>query len=626
MIAKMKKVTLLCVESERTAALEQLRKLGIMHVDHETKVDSDRVHVSEQELEAISKTYNILSGIKTDPQNAQALSGKEVFKQAQELLSRQSALEKEQEELGRNIDALLPWGEFSPESVDQLAAAGIHVLFCKAYRKAFDKLELPENTVRTEIAMVNKEVYFLLIFTEQPDASLYPTVTLPRKKLSELRARQDSLQLEKQEVADQLVIAAAGAPALKEYFAEKSAQHEFMTNHDGMGSDGAIAYLHGYVPADELANLTEAAHRNGWALTADDPAPDDARVPTLLRKAKWIRIIDPLFDFIGIEPGYRENDVSVFFLIAFPIFFGMLIGDSAYGALFIIAALLGKYLLRKKKAAQMPLNLLILLSVFSVIYGLLTGSCMGLRREVLPGFLKGVDFLADPGSSPAAVELAKKFQVNPSDLTDKFTQWFCFLLAALHLSAAHFFKYVSDIRNWRSWGNIGWACVIWGNFFTAVNLIVFPGTFPKIFGFALYGVGILLIVVTITGEAALNLPFSLIGSFVDVLSYIRLFAVGLSGVYVASCFNDMGKMILNSLPKEWFVVGLIGLILVALAGHVLNILLGFMGVLVHAVRLNTLEFSNHAGMQWAGFAYRPFAERNNKNNTQTENNHKEIKK
>ena len=130
--------------------------------------------------------------------------------------------------------------------------------------------------------------------------------------------------------------------------------------------------------------------------------------------------------------------------------------------------------------------------------------------------------------------------------------------------------------------------------------------------------GVLLIVVTITGQAVLNLPFSLIGSFVDVLSYIRLFAVGLSGVYVATCFNDMGKMVLNALPKEWFVVGLIGLILVALAGHILNILLGFMGVLVHAVRLNTLEFSNHADMQWSGFAFHPFAERNKINNNQTE--------
>jgi len=617
MIVKMKKITLLCLESERTAALEQLRGLGILHVDHETKVDSDPVHVSEQELEAISKVYNVLAGTEADRKNPVVISGKELFEQTRQLLEKKAALEKEQEEITREIEQLEPWGEFSPESVQQLAADGVQVLFCKAYQNVFDSLELPENTAKAVIGVFRKEVYFLLFFLDQPDVSLYPTVNLPGKKLSDLRKRQDEIRTEEEEIAARLSGLAVSAPALKEYFGEKSAQHEFLTNHEGMISDGAIAYLSGYIPADELETLTEAAHRNGWALTADDPAPDDARVPTCLRKPRWVRIIDPLFDFIGITPGYRESDVSVFFLIAFPIFFGILIGDSAYGALFIAAAVLFKILLRKKKEAQMPLNLLILLSIFSVVYGLLTGSCMGLPREVLPRFLRGLDFLADPANNHTACALAKKLNVAPADLTDKFTQWFCFLLAGLHLSVAHLFKYVSDIRNWRSWGNIGWACVIWGNFFTAVNLIVFPGTFPKVLGYALYIVGVLLIVGTVTGEAALNLPFSLVSSFVDVLSYIRLFAVGLSGVYVASCFNDMGKMVLNSLPKEWFVVGLIGLILVALAGHVLNILLGFMGVLVHAVRLNTLEFSNHADMQWTGIAYHPFADRN-KDNNQTE--------
>ena len=610
MIVKMKKITLLCVESERVAALEKLRELGILHVDHETRVESENVTVSEQNLAGISKVYNILSGLKPGRGTAQPCpDGKEVYRQASELIRRQDALEKQIEELKCGIDALLPWGDFSPGAVEKLAAEGIHILFCKTYRNNFEELELPDNAAKAVIRVQNKEVFFLLVFTEKPDVAQYPVLNLPQRRLSDLQRELDEAVKEKQSVAGQLAELALSRGALKEYFNEKAAEHEFLTNRDGMVSDGAIAYLSGYIPADELPKLTEAAHRNGWALTADDPAPDDLRVPTCIRKPGWVKIIDPLFDFIGITPGYRENDVSVFFLIAFPIFFGMLIGDSAYGALFIAAALLFKYLLRKKPEAQLPLNLLILLSFFSVIMGLLTGSCLGLQREVLPKFLQGIDFLAEPEVSPAAVALGKKLNVNPADLSNKFTQWFCFLLAALHLSAAHLFKYAMEFRNWRSWGNIGWACVIWGNFFTAVNLIVFPGTFPTVIGFGLYGIGIILIVVTISASAALNLPFSLVGSFVDVLSYIRLFAVGLSGVYVASCFNDMGKMVLNALPKEWFVVGLIGLILVALAGHVLNILLGFMGVLVHAVRLNTLEFSNHAELQWTGIAYRPFAEK-----------------
>ena len=164
-------------------------------------------------------------------------------------------------------------------------------------------------------------------------------------------------------------------------------------------------------------------------------------------------------------------------------------------------------------------------------------------------------------------------------------------------------------HSWRALGNLGWALLIWGNFFTAVNLIVFPGTFPLYFAGTLYGVGILLIVVTITGEAALNLPFSIIGSFVDVLSYIRLFAVGLSGVYVGTCFNDMGRMVMDSLPQQLLVIGVAGLILVAVCGHALNILLGIMGVMVHAIRLNTLEFSNHVGLTWAGSKFKPFGNR-----------------
>ena len=610
MIVKMKRITLLCLENERAAALGKLRDLGIVHVDREKRVESESVSVLEQSLTELTKVYNALSGSRNVPQKSTPLSGRSVLKQASELLALQASLEKERENLKREIDVLLPWGDFQPGLVSLLAENGVSVLFCMTYKDEYDQLEIPENMTKVLVNAIRNERYFLLISQEKPDAAQYPTVSLPAASLTELREKLSSVGDRLAEIAGKLTALAAHLGELKEYFDELNAEYEFVSNRDGMDSDGAIAYLSGYIPADCLEKLTAAAHENGWGLTADDPDAADLRVPTCIRKPGWLKIIDPLFDFIGITPGYRENDVSLFFLIAFPVFFGMLIGDAAYGALFIVTALLCKYLLRKKPAARMPLNLLILLSSFSVIWGLLTGSCLGLPREVLPRFLQGLDFLADPAKSPAASALANKLGIDPSEMSDKFTQWFCFLLAALHLSAARLFKYLTDFRNWRSLGNIGWACLIWGNFFTAVNLIVFPGTFPKWTGICLYGIGLLLIVVTITAEAALNLPFSVVGSFVDVLSYIRLFAVGLSGVYVASCFNSMGMMVLDSMPKSLFVIGLIGLILVAMAGHILDIILGFMGVLVHAIRLNTLEFSNHIEMQWTGIPYRPFAKKN----------------
>ncbi|MBQ9336811.1 MAG: hypothetical protein IJS14_05890 [Lentisphaeria bacterium] len=616
MIVKMKKITLLCVENERAVAMEQLRELGIVHVDHESKVESDNVAAMEETLSGVSKAVNILSGLKCRKkvQAGPEISGRDLYRRASELLDRQESLEKELDALGREIERLRPWGDFDPEQVEDLAREGVRILFCRSYREEYDALAVPENAAKVLIRRNGKEMYFLMVFQGEPDGAEYPVIALPQARLSELESKAETLQDELRKVGDELAELSLKTDVLRKYFADLQVEYEFLTNRDGMVTDGAIAYLTGYIPADQLPLLTEAAHRNGWAITADDPAPDDARVPTCIRKPGWVKIIDPLFDFVGITPGYRENDVSVFFLIAFPIFFGMLICDSAYGTLFLVTALLGKFLLRKKPAAQMPLNLLILLSSFSIAFGLLTGACLGLPRSVLPVWLGGLDFLAEPEKSPAALKLAERLSVDPADLTNKYTQWFCFLLAALHLSAAHLFKYLTDIRNWRSWGNIGWACVIWGNFFTAVNLIVFPGTFPRVAGFTLYGVGVLLILITITGEAVMTLPSTLVGSFVDVLSYIRLFAVGLSGMYVASCFNSMGRMMLDSLPKECFVIGLIGMIVVAVAGHLLNILLGFMGVLVHALRLNTLEFSNHAEMAWTGRAYRPFAKKQEEKN------------
>lgn len=610
MIVKMKKVVFLCLESDRVAALEKLRELGIVHVDHAVRVESKDVSALERTRSESARAANVLASFRGRGRPPKRLSGKDVLRRTSELLTRQTALEKDRDNLKREIDLLAPWGDFRPELVTELAQNGIQVLFCTTWKAQYEKLEIPETTIKVLVNCLRDKCYFLLISRERLDDTRYPVIAPPSHSLSVLYRKLDAVSGELTEIATKLEKLSRSRGALRKYSGDLAAEYEFASTRDGMASDGAVAYLTGYAPAEDMALLTEEAHRNGWGLISDDPAPDDLRVPTYIKKPRWLKIIDPLFDFIGITPGYRENDVSVFFLIAFPIFFGLLIGDAGYGMLFIVTAVLCKSLFRGRKAAQMALNLLILLSCFSVLWGLLTGSCFGLPRTALPWWLAGPDFLADPANSPAAVELARKLHIaDPGELKGKFVQWLCFLLAALHLSSARLFKCLTEIRRWRSWGNLGWALLIWGNFFTAVNLIVFPGTFPRLPGFILYGVGVLLIVTTISASAALNLPFALIGSFMDVLSYIRLFAVGLASVYVASCFNSMGKMVLDALPKAWFILGLAGLILVVTLGHTLNILLGFMGVLVHAVRLNTLEFSNHIEMQWTGIPYRPFAKK-----------------
>ena len=123
--------------------------------------------------------------------------------------------------------------------------------------------------------------------------------------------------------------------------------------------------------------------------------------------------------------------------------------------------------------------------------------------------------------------------------------------------------------------------------------------------YCLYGAGLALVVVCAvrwTDPAAVfQFPFDVIGSFTDVLSYIRLFAVGMAGASIAMTFNSMAVDVARISPY-CVILG----VLVVLIGHALNLALCVMSVLVHAIRLNTLEFSNHSGLTWSGAAFHPF--------------------
>ena len=150
--------------------------------------------------------------------------------------------------------------------------------------------------------------------------------------------------------------------------------------------------------------------------------------------------------------------------------------------------------------------------------------------------------------------------------------------------------------------------MLWASFFLARTLIL-ADPFPS-WGMYLVIGGVSLVVLFTNpqrnmlkaiGEGLGNVALSLMNNFTDVVSYVRLFAVGLAGVAIADTTNSMAQ----GLGGGWFVIA--GMV-IALIGHALNIILGPMSVLVHGVRLNVLEFSSHAGLSWSGVAYEPLKE------------------
>ena len=627
MIVPMKLVTLLCLEQDRSAAVDALAGLELMQLRPAAPPATKDIASISAQLAECERVIGVIRSApaKKNPPEAPEIADDNLVAYASGLISGKTAAFKDLERLQHDLTLLAPWGEFDRSAIAKLQAKGVYLTLCATPRNIFDQRKkddaFPAEAAVSVIQMDKNMVHYALVSEAPLGEGAFDPVVLPEETLSGTRKAIEDRQAAIADADASIVAAKALLPRLESKLAALRNQLEFATARDGMEQSGAIAYLQGYVPVTRIDTLKSAAVKNGWALQIDDPAEDDQNVPTYIEKARFLNVLNPLFDFVGISPGYRESDVNMFFFFFFPIFFGMILGDAGYGALMLVAGTVGLIALHAKKAARLPLVLLIFLASFTFIWGWLNGAWFGLPADVLPGWMRGWSMITDPAHSAAAHKFMKFYGYEDSQLTQTFwdgfpsklTQWFCFLLAMLHLMSAHIVRFFTGIRkDWRELSNIGWALMIFANFLLAVGLIVFSGTFPS-WGVYVYIAGAALILVTIRPAQALNLPFDMIGSFTDVLSYIRLFAVGLSGMYIAQKFNMMGLMAKNAIPDKYAALGFVLLILVAVAGHVLNLALGFLGVLVHAVRLNTLEFSNHMGLQWAGFKFKPFSARQNNN-------------
>ena len=190
-------------------------------------------------------------------------------------------------------------------------------------------------------------------------------------------------------------------------------------------------------------------------------------------------------------------------------------------------------------------------------------------------------------------------------------QAFCFLLGALHLSIAHLWRAIIKLPSAKALSEAGWILILWGAYFLA-RFLVLADAFPP-FGKWLFMSGAVLVVFFTNpsrnilkglGQGAGNLLMNFVNSFTDIVSYIRLFAVGRASVAVADAFNKMALGIGYNSILAGAVTSLI-----LILGHTLNIVLGPMSILVHGVRLNVLEFCSHVDINWSGFAYKPLSEK-----------------
>lgn len=586
MIVPMKKVFIVTQGKDARQGVDALAELGVLHIEHERVPAGTEIAALEQELKMLDQTIEILNG--TDPKDAAISETPNNWQQtAKEILGCGQQIAQLNEEILKRkalIKSWEKWGDFDPEDIRALESNGIYVQLYEG--KDSDLKQLPVDCVVETLAKADKKILFVVISRRPVDLTLVK-LALPPVSLDQMQAllNEDlqSLAAVEQKLKEDLRYLAS----FEAIRSEKAFELKFQQAVHGMGGADGIAYLKGFCPLDRIKVLEDKAAQEKWVVLVDDPSAED-QVPTLIRNPKWVEIVKPVFGVINVLPGYREIDISFVFLVFFSIFFGILIGDAGYGTVFLAATFFAQNKLKKKVADQSPFILMYVLSACALFWGGITGTIFG-------------TLLFSHVIKPPVAWLTEVKNV----------QLICFFIGAVHLSIAHTWRLLMKAPAvFAMLAELGWIIILWGAFFMANSMVI--GT--SLFGIDLqkaliiFGAGGALVVADIISRPkdgifiGLVLSFfSCISAFTDVVSYIRLFAVGLAGVAVADAFNQMAL----SVGFNNFAAGLITSVILV-AGHIFNIVLCGFGILVHGLRLNVLEFSGHLGLEWSGFKYEPF--------------------
>lgn len=585
MIVPMKKVSIIVQSKDAAPVIERLRSLRVLHVEHQ-KVPSGRdVSTLREDIAFVDRAINILSVEEFSKAQARDTAGELVDWRfsARHIIGSWKRLDQV-EEYGRVLKEAIStwerWGDFDPKTLKELAGKNIYVRLYQIPVKEMKKL--PPGAI-VERFFTSKGMVHCAVVSDQAIEMPYKELVPPRSSLGEMRARlEESKQVAgwiKEDMRRHVSYLGAFS-RLKKSFEKELEFHEAL---NGMGASGTIVYLVGFIPYDSTEPLLELSRKERWGIVISDPSEED-RIPTLIRNPRWVSIIEPVFKALEIIPGYKELDISFWFLVFFSVFFGMLIGDAGYGLVFFGLTLFAQIKFGKKLKNKSVIVLFYLLSFCAVIWGALTGTFFG--QEWLPQSVR---------------------PLIPALRDSKTIQIFCFFLGALHLSIAHLWRIIVKLPSVKALSEVGWALIIWGAFFLA-KMLILGHAFPP-FGKWLFIAGAFLVVFFTNptknvlkgiGAGFGNLLLNIVNSFTDVVSYIRLFAVGLATVAIADAFNKMAM----GIGFNGILTG-IATSLIIILGHSLNIVLGPLAILVHGVRLNVLEFSNHLDVKWSGFSYKP---------------------
>lgn len=586
MITKMKKYTFLVFHRDYEAFLEQLRSLGVVHITEKASGTAEDATLQSllQQADRLRKT--IAQG-----------APDQLLQEKANVESRIAATEKE-------AQAMAVWGNFSAKSIEKLQQAGYSLRFFVCPQKKFDA------EWGTEVAVEKGQVYFVVVEKAGEETELS----------EELQAYATELTISKKSSAALLqdveglkgLLAAQNArielwqkeqlPAMEQEYKEILQQIDWqrVTLNTDTVAEGALKVVEGFCPIDQTAALDTMLQEQDIYFQAEDPTEED-NTPIKLRNNWFTRMFECFTGMYGM-PTYGEFDPTPILAPFYLLFFAMCMGDAGYGLVLIAFGLLVHY---KKLNISMFEGLgpiITTLGVGTAVVGLFLGTFFGIplaQVDWYPEALKSVIIQGKVMGYDAQMVLAICIGVFH----------ICLAMVVKAICYTKRFGFKENISTW------GWLLLVVGGLSALILLMLFnaPAEVTKWTLIGIAGVSALgIYIFNKPGRNPLlnigaglwdtyNMATGLLG---DVLSYVRLYALGLAGGMLGGAFNDLGLMVLGENPTwQW-----VGFVLILLIGHVLNVAMSALGAFVHPLRLTFVEYFKNSGYEGKGVAYQPFKE------------------
>lgn len=607
MIEAMKKYSFVVYHKEYISFLEQLRSIGLLHVQTKAAeeigentaliADLNKVSTLIQEMTIRSVDQKKTKGAQVHQSPSAVI---EYIEESHETLS---SLQQELLQLRKDEDLMTPWGDYTPDTLQKLTEAGFQLSFYIADKGAFDKSQLED----TRVLVINEgeKEYYLCVVNDTDKEPLVLNnadeicLQMPLSSYAlQIQMCEDAITDIEQEL-NSIAADALGILENEYHRIQSGINFEIACKSGDKYADDSVVCISGWVPKNDSTVFEQKLEANHVLYIEEAMAMEDER-PIKLKNNWFNRLFEPIGDLYTL-PTHNEFDLTPFFAPFYMLFFGFCLGDAGYGLLIMLASLLA---MKKVKDKIKPLAWLgFFLGLSTTIMGVVTGTFFGM--------MFGLDTNGNPLYAAEWLRGYQEWVVDQNNLMLlAFGLGFIQVVLGMLLKAARLitfagFKYAV--------AQIGWIIIVAGalpiyilgmqgivnevlaNKVALVALVV--GAIPAIFYntpnaniFSNFGSGL---------WDTYNMASGLLG---DILSYVRLFALGLSSAILGNVFNTLAF----DLSPDIVIIGPLITLLILLVGHALNFALALLGSAVHPLRLTFVEFYKNAGFEGGGKRYAPF--------------------